>query len=68
MNQLLAKRTALEQKRSDLEKKIRDLGALPKEAFELQGQKGLKELQRDLTRVQNELKKFTCASSLALQI
>ena len=59
LNQLLAKRAALEQKRADLEKKIRDLGALPTEAFELQGRKGLKELQRDLTRTQNELKKFT---------
>lgn len=56
LDQLLAKRTALEQRRSELEKKIRDLRALPAHAFEVQSRKGAKQLQRDLAHTQNELK------------
>lgn len=56
LNQLLARRDLLEQKMADLQKKIRDLGALPAEAFKLQGKKSLKQLQRELSHAQNELK------------
>jgi len=60
---LLARRAALQQKRGDLERKIRELGSLPGEAFDKYRDKSLKELHRRLQTAQNELKKYGCAAA-----
>lgn len=58
MAQLLAKRSALLQKKSDHEKKIRELGSLPAEAFEKYQGKSLAEVSKMLARAQKQLKKY----------
>ena len=55
---LLSKRAGLQQKRSDLERKIRELGSLPAEAFEKSRDKPLASLHKLLQQAQTELKKY----------
>ncbi len=55
---LLSKRAAWQQKKSDLERKIRELGSLPAEAFEKYRDKSLTSLHKLLQQAQNELKKY----------
>lgn len=62
MEGLLSRRAALQQKRGDLERKIRDLGSLPGDAFDKYRDKSLRELHRRLQTAQNELKKYGCAA------
>ncbi len=61
---LLSKRAALGQKRGDLERKIRELGSLPADAFDKFRDTTLKDLLRLLQKAQNQLKKYGCAPSL----
>lgn len=58
MAQLMAKRSALMQKKADHEKKIRELGSLPADAFEKFQDKSLAEVGKLLTRAQKQLKKY----------
>ena len=55
---LLSKRAGLQQKRVDLERKIRELGSLPAEAFEKYRDRSLASLHKLLQQAQNELKKY----------
>lgn len=55
---LLSKRAALQQKRGDLERKIRELGSLPADAFDKYQGTSLKDLLRLLQKAQNQLKKY----------
>ena len=55
---LLSKRAGLQQKRADLERKIRELGSLPAEAFEKYRDRSLGSLHKLLQQAQNELKKY----------
>ncbi len=61
---LLTKRAALQAKRADLERKIRDLGSLPADAFDKYRDQGLPALHRLLQKAQAQLKKFGCACTL----
>lgn len=58
MTQLLAKRSTLLQKKSDHEKKIRELGSLPLDAFEKFQSKSLAEVNKLLAKAQRQLKKY----------
>ena len=58
METLLSKRAGLQQKKADLERKIRELGSLPAEAFEKYRDKSLSSLHKLLQQAQNELKKY----------
>jgi len=55
---LLSKRAGLQQKKADLERKIRELGSLPAEAFEKYRDKSLNSLHKLLQQAQVELKKY----------
>ena len=55
---LLSKRAGLQQKRADLERRIRELGSLPAEAFEKYRDRSLPSLHKLLQQAQNELKKY----------
>lgn len=55
---LIQKRGRELQKKSDLEKKIRDLGSLPSEAFQKFQNTSTKELEKLLDKAQNALKKY----------
>jgi structural maintenance of chromosome 3 (chondroitin sulfate proteoglycan 6) len=55
---LLAKRAALQQKKTDLERKIRDLGTLPADAFDKYRNEPLKRLHKLLHEAQQQLKKY----------
>lgn len=55
---LLSKRAALQQKKADLERKIRDLGTLPADAFDKYRDQPLKMLHSLLHKAQQELKKY----------
>ncbi|MCJ1424688.1 Structural maintenance of chromosomes protein 3, partial [Sticta canariensis] len=55
---LMTKRTALQAKRADLEKAVRELGTLPADAFEKYREHSMAQLHKLLTKAQNELKKF----------
>lgn len=57
--QTLNDRLAMQRlKKADLEKRIRELGSLPDDAFEKYRGHGLKRLQQELAQVNAELKKF----------
>ena len=58
MSQLLAKRSTLLQKKADHEKKIRELGSLPVDAFEKFQSKSLADVNKLLARAQKQLKKY----------
>ena len=58
---LLTKRAALSQKQADLEKRIRDLGSLPADAFEKYRDRSANELHRLLHKAQQQLKQYGCA-------
>lgn len=60
---LLAKRGSLQQKAADLERKIKELGALPADAFEKHSKKALRQLQTELSRAQDALKRFGCVTN-----
>ena len=55
---LMSKRTALQAKRSELERKIKDLGSLPSEAFEKYHDHTLADLRKLLHKANTQLKKF----------
>lgn len=55
---LMTKRTALQAKRSDLERKIKDLGSLPSDAFEKYHDHSLQDLRKLLQKANTQLKKF----------
>ncbi len=61
-----ARRDALQQRKADLEAKIRDLGPLPTEAFEAHLDRPLPELHKLLGKANQELKKFRWGSSCEL--
>ena len=54
----MAKRTGLEQKKADLEKKIREMGTLPADAFEEYRNHSPKELHKLLQKCQSQLGKY----------
>ena len=58
MTQLLTKRSTLLQKKADHEKKIRELGSLPMDAFEKFQGKSLSEVNKLLVKAQKQLKKY----------
>ncbi len=58
MESLLTKRAALQQRAADLERKIRDLGSLPADAFEKFRGRPLKQLHRQLQQAQQALKQY----------
>ena len=57
---LMSKRSALQGKRTELERKIKDLGSLPSEAFEKYRDHTLQELHKLLQKANTQLKKFRC--------
>lgn len=54
----MSKRSALQAKRTELERKIKDLGSLPSEAFEKYQDYQLKDLHKLLQKSNTQLKKF----------
>lgn len=58
MEMLMSKRSALQGKRTELERKIKDLGSLPSEAFEKYRDHTLQELHKLLQKANSQLKKF----------
>ena len=64
MEALLTKRAALQQRTADLERKIRDLGSLPADAFEKFRGRPLKDLHRQLQRAQQALKQYGCVRAV----
>ena len=65
LDQLWAKRAILQQKKADLEKKIRDLGSLPSSAFDKFRNHSLSSLQQLLSKAQAALKKYGSVASLS---
>ena len=57
----MSKRSALQGKRTELERKIKDLGSLPSEAFEKYRDYTLQELHKLLQKANTQLKKFMSA-------
>mmetsp|Transcript_30826 Transcript_30826/g.67303 ORF Transcript_30826/g.67303 Transcript_30826/m.67303 type:complete len:1195 (-) Transcript_30826:298-3882(-) len=66
MEQLMGKRNLLLQKREDLQKKIRELGSLPSNAFDKYKGKAAKELHRMLQQCNEAFKKFSHVNKKAL--
>ena len=60
------RRDALQQRKADLEAKIRELGPLPTEAFEAHHDRPLQELHKLLAKANQELKKFRWGSEWEL--
>lgn len=58
---LVSKRSALQGKRTELERKIKDLGSLPSEAFEKFQDHTVQELHKLLQKANAQLKKFRFA-------
>ena len=58
---LLARRAALAQKKADLERRVRELGSLPADAFKKYRGQPLPQLHKLLEKTQAQLKKFQCA-------
>lgn len=58
MEALMTKRTALQAKRADLEKAIRELGTLPADAFQKYREESIPALHKRLSRAQAKLKTF----------
>lgn len=59
---LMSKRSALQAKRTELERKIKDLGSLPAEAFEKYQDYPLQDLHNLLQKSNTQLKKFRLGS------
>jgi len=66
MESLSQKRTQLLMKRADLERRVRELGTLPVDAYEAHRSRPAKELHAALQRANNELKKFAHVNQKAL--
>ena len=64
MEALLARRGALAAKKADLERRVRELGSLPADAFERYRGQALPALHALLAKAQAQLKKFQCAPAL----
>lgn len=60
---LMSKRSALHAKRTELERKIKDLGSLPAEAFEKYQDYQLQDLHKLLQKSNTQLKKFRLGSA-----
>lgn len=60
----MAKRGALQGKKADTERRIRELGSLPGDAFEKFQNAQPKELHKQLTRTNGHLKKYRCEAGL----
>ena len=54
----MSRRSAMQSKRTELERKIKDLGSLPSEAFEKYRDHSLQELHKLLQKANTQLKKF----------
>lgn len=63
---LQQRRTQLQMKRSDLERRVRDLGTLPADAYEAHRSRSLKDLHSRLQNANTELKKFAHVNKKAL--
>lgn len=63
---LQAKVAALEQRRDDLERHIRELGTLPADAFQTYSGRSSKQLNKLLDKANTELKKYTHVNKKAL--
>ncbi|XP_026666016.2 structural maintenance of chromosomes protein 3 isoform X2 [Phoenix dactylifera] len=66
LEQLLNKRNILLAKQEDCMKKIRDLGSLPSDAFEIYKRKSTKELQKMLHKCNEQLTQFSHVNKKAL--
>ncbi|KAK9861310.1 hypothetical protein WJX84_000307, partial [Apatococcus fuscideae] len=66
LEQMMAKRSGLEQKKGDLEKKIREMGTLPADAFEKYRDHSPKELHKLLQKCQSQLSKYGNVNQKAL--
>ncbi|XP_058098866.1 structural maintenance of chromosomes protein 3 [Magnolia sinica] len=66
LEQLVNKRTILLQRQEDFMKKIRDLGSLPSDAFDMYKRKSIKELQKTLHKCNEQLKQFSHVNKKAL--
>ena len=64
---LLARRGALAAKRADLERRVRELGSLPADAFERYRGTPLPDLRALLVKAQAQLKKYQCAAGAAAE-
>ena len=60
----MSKRSALQAKRTELERKIKDLGSLPSEAFEKYTDYQLQDLHKLLQKSNTQLKKFRWESAV----
>ena len=63
---LMSKRSALQAKRTELERKIKDLGSLPSEAFEKYQDHRLQDLHKLLQKSNTQLKKFRSVLAVGL--
>ncbi|KAK9866710.1 hypothetical protein WJX84_008069 [Apatococcus fuscideae] len=66
LEQMMAKRSGLQQKKGDLEKKIREMGTLPADAFEKYRDRSPKELHKLLHKCQGQLSKYGSVNQKAL--
>ncbi|DBB00026.1 hypothetical protein WJX77_003476 [Trebouxia sp. C0004] len=66
LEMLMSKRSALQGKRTELERKIKDLGSLPSEAFEKYRDHTLQELHKLLQKANTQLKQFSHVNKKAL--
>ena len=57
----MTKRVALQAKKADLEKAVRELGTLPADAFEKYRDQSMAQLHKLLGKAQGQMKKFGCA-------
>mmetsp|Transcript_28839 Transcript_28839/g.68899 ORF Transcript_28839/g.68899 Transcript_28839/m.68899 type:complete len:1112 (-) Transcript_28839:128-3463(-) len=67
LDSLLSRRTQLAQRRDDVSKRIRELGSLPADAFEVYKGKPAKELHKLLKKVSEDLKQFSHVNKKALE-
>ena len=58
MEHLMAQRAALQVKKADFERRIKDLGSLPGDAFDKYRDARPAELHKQLTRCNTQLKKY----------
>ena len=63
MEHLMAQRAALQVKKADFERRIKDLGSLPGDAFDKYRDAQPAELHKQLTRCNSQLKKYRQAGS-----
>ncbi|OVA00520.1 RecF/RecN/SMC [Macleaya cordata] len=66
LEQLLSKRNTLLAKQDDCMKKIRDLGSLPSDAFDMYKRKSIKELHKMLHKCNEQLQQFSHVNKKAL--